>query len=457
MKHISTNVVIVGGGLTGLTVGYRLHEAGIPFVIIEKNTSPDGVIQTITEEGFTYESGPNTGVLNNDEIMSLFESLSGRCTLEVARKEANKRYVLYKGRWQSLPSGIMQGITTPLFTWYDKFRLCGEPFRSKGTNPDETLSELVVRRMGKSFLDYAVDPFVSGIYAGNASQLITRHAMPKLYRLEQDYGSFIGGAIRKQRARKGVAPKFTKEVFSCRSGLNALPKAMYDAIGGESVWLGCSRVKVEAGREGFTATLFHGQEAVSISSNRVVMATNAPQLPEILSFVTPDLKASIDRMVYAPVVLAVVGFRQWKGIPLDAFGGLIPSKEKKQVLGVLYPSAIFNGRAPEGGALLSVFMGGVRHRGLIDQPDEVIGQLVVDELKELMKMEECSPDLLRIFRHGKAIPQYDISMDARLGLVDELERSHRGLIIGGNIKDGIGMADRVKQAAHIAERIIYEG
>ena len=161
-------------------------------------------------------------------------------------------------------------------------------------------------------------------------------------------------------------------------------------------------------------------------------------------------------MVYAPVVLAVAGFHHWGGMPLDAFGGLVPSKANRKVLGVLFPSAIFPNRAPEGGALLSVFLGGVRHPDLIHAPDEEIRQLVLDELQCMMKMKACNPDLIRIFRHARAIPQYDISMDARLELINQLESSFNGLTIGGNIKDGIGMADRIKQAVHIAERIITE-
>jgi oxygen-dependent protoporphyrinogen oxidase len=456
MNTLSTKVVIIGGGLTGLTIGFYLKRAGIPFIIVEKKDHPGGVINTVSEEGFTYETGPNTGVLNNNEIVELFESLQGKCTLQTARKEANKRYILYRDNWQPLPSGLKEGITTPLFTWHDKLRLLGEPFRKKGSNPDETLAQMVERRMGRSFLDYAVDPFISGIYAGNPSQLITRHALPKLYRLEQDYGSFIGGAIRKSREKNQEPKKFTKEVFSCENGLQALTNAMYGAIGNESVMLNCSNIVVSKNDGRYLTTLAFNDNPASIDSEMVVMAANAPAISESLSFASQELRDSVASMVYAPVVLAVAGFRHWQGMPLDAFGGLIPSKAGRKLLGVLFPSAIFPDRAPKDGALLSIFMGGIRNPHLADQTDETIGQLVADELKDLMKLESCKPDLLRIYRHKKAIPQYDISMDRRLKLIEELEQQNPGLIVGGNIKDGIGMADRVKQGVHIANRIISE-
>ncbi len=456
MKHISTKVVIVGGGLTGLTVGYYLKKAGIPFVIIEKQNHIGGVISTISEDGFTYETGPNTGVLNNNEIMNLFDSLKDRCTLSVARREANKRYIYFRNQWQALPSGLKQGISTPLFTWNDKLRLLVEPFRRKGKDPNETLSEMVKRRMGQSFLDNAVDPFISGIYAGDPSQLITRHALPKLYKLEQDYGSFIGGAIRKKTERTSEPNKFTKEVFSCTNGLQSLTDGMYEFIGNSSVLLNCSRVIVDKSDNSFSTSLNCGDGQMEIKSSFVVMATNAPTLSESLAFIDQKLKDSIETMIYAPVVLAVAGFKHWDGMPLDAFGGLIPSKADKKVLGVLFPSAIFANRAPKEGALLSIFLGGIRYPNLVDKSDETIRKLVVNELKILMKMDSFEPDLFKIFRHKKAIPQYDISMDNRLYLIGQLEENNSGLFIGGNIRDGIGMSDRIKQAVNIANQIIKQ-
>ena len=189
-------VVIIGAGLTGLTMGFYLKKAGINVLIIDKSAKTGGVIQTIREKGFVYETGPNTGVVSNPEIAELFEDLAERCELEVADPSAKRRLIWKNSQWNALPSGLWSAITTPRFTLGDKFRILGEPFRAKGTNPDEKLSDLVKRRLGKSFLDYAIDPFISGIYAGNPNELVPRYALPKLWKLEQEYGSFIGGSIK---------------------------------------------------------------------------------------------------------------------------------------------------------------------------------------------------------------------------------------------------------------------
>jgi len=208
-------IVILGAGITGLTIGYYLQRAAIDFVIVERSPVAGGVIQTHERDGFVYETGPNTGIIAHPEVAELFELLAPGCQLELADPKAENRWILKNGKWVPLPSGMMGGIKTPLFSLKDKLRLLAEPFRKKGDNPMETISELVKRRMGKSFLEYAVDPFISGIYAGNPDLLVTKYALPKLYNLEQQYGSFIKGGVKKSREPKSDRDrKATRKVFS---------------------------------------------------------------------------------------------------------------------------------------------------------------------------------------------------------------------------------------------------
>lgn len=243
------DIIIAGAGLTGLTLAYYLKKQGRSPLVIEKADRPGGVIQTQTENGFTFESGPNTGVLSNREIALLFGELRSHCTLETGQSGAAKRYIMKNGRWQALPSGLFSAITTPLFTLKDKFRILGEPFRKPGTDPDESVADLVKRRLGKSFLDYAVDPFISGIYAGDPSRLVTRYALPKLYALEQNYGSFIMGSVKKAREKKSEDDKkATKEVFSVKGGLGNLIAALEKEIGRGRIICGVHDLKVQIGR-----------------------------------------------------------------------------------------------------------------------------------------------------------------------------------------------------------------
>ena len=454
MQTTTTDIIIIGAGLTGLTLAYYLKKAGKNVLVLEKQPRAGGVIHSVTENGFTYETGPSTGVLGSVEIAELFEELSEKCTLEIADKSAQKRYILKSGKWTALPSGIISAVFTPLFTWFDKFRILGEPFRKRGNYPDESLADLVRRRLGKSYLDYAVDPFISGVYAGNPEKLITRFALPKLYSLEQNYGSFIRGAIKKKKEPKALnAEKATREVFSVKGGLSGLINALTAVIGNENIIYNCREIKILPKNTQFQVFFSaENSEKQELSVSKVITTVGGYALPDLLPFVSSELLEPIKNTVYADVVQAAVGFKNWNGKKLDGFGGLVPSKENREMLGILYPSAIFNGRTPEDGALLSVFMGGSRQPEIFTKTDDEIKEIILKEIRSTLG-NDLTPDFIHIYRHKNAIAQYDISTKERLEAIKNIEQKYQGLYLAGSIKDGIGMADRVKQAKQLADEI----
>ncbi|HDR51393.1 MAG TPA: protoporphyrinogen oxidase, partial [Mariniphaga anaerophila] len=329
-------VAVVGAGLTGLTTAFYLKKAGIPFVVFEKADRPGGVIQTHYKNGFTFEGGPNSGMLTRPEVAELLEELKDDCTLEVADETAKARWIWKKDRWVPLPSGLISGIGTPLFSFSDKLRLLAEPFRKKGKNPNETLAQLVLRRMGKSFLDYAIDPFILGIYSGDPDKLVTKYAFPKLYRLEQDYGSFISGAMKKAKEPKTERDKkATKEIFSIKGGLSKMIGALVKNIGEENVRLNCKALNFSQKENKFSSGLSNDQ------FSHVISTTGAYTLEELFPFLKKEKLKSITQMEYSKVIQVSVGFNKWKGIPLNAFGGLVPFIEQRNILGTLFLSSFF--------------------------------------------------------------------------------------------------------------------
>ncbi|MGL4854561.1 MAG: protoporphyrinogen/coproporphyrinogen oxidase, partial [Lentisphaeria bacterium] len=153
------DIIIIGAGLTGLTTGYYLNKAEKKILIIDTRSRVGGVIETAHEDNFTYELGPNTGVIADIIMQDFFDEIvDEQCQLEIANaKNVKNRYIAFKGKWHKIPATPIGGLLTPLFSWRDKFSLPFEPFRKRGINPDETLAEMVVRRMGKSFLDHVID------------------------------------------------------------------------------------------------------------------------------------------------------------------------------------------------------------------------------------------------------------------------------------------------------------
>ncbi|MFA5819413.1 MAG: protoporphyrinogen oxidase [Bacteroidales bacterium] len=447
----TVEIAVIGAGLTGLTTAFYLKKNNKDFIVLEEKEKPGGVIQTRNENGFVYEEGPNTGVIGNPDVAELFEDLVGLCKCEIASEKVKKRYILKDGIWEPMPMGPWQAVNTPLFTLKDKLRLLGEPFRSIGTNPDEPLSEMVKRRMGQSFLDYAIDPFILGVYAGDPSLLLTKYAFPKLYNLEQNYGSFIGGSIKKKFEKKDEREKkATRKVFSVYGGLSGLISALWKSAGEERFLFHAKNIEIKPEEDHFVLTGTQNNEKIKIKARKVITTTGSYTLRPMLPFADNELLLGIEKLKYARVMQIVLGFNKWDGMALDGFGGLIPFREKRDILGVLFLSALLSQRAPEGGALCSVFVGGVRRDDLSDKTDDEVKKIVEREFSDVMRLKEFNPDLFKIIRYKYAIPQYGIESHHKLEAIEKLESEYKGLIIGGNPRDGIGMADRIKQGKYLA-------
>ncbi len=455
----TTDVVVLGAGLTGLTTAYYLKQFNKNFIVLEKQNRVGGVIQSTTENGFLYENGPNTGVVGNTTVVELFEELekSGKCQVELGGKNVNKRFILKNGKWACMPLGPKDAITTPLFTLKDKFRILAEPLRPTGKNPHENLASFVKRRMGESFLNYAIDPFIKGVYAGDPNYLIPKYALPKLYNLEQKYGSLIGGSVKKGFKEKKTEEekKVSRKTFSFVGGLGSLTRALLESAGVENFVSGAENISVQPSENGYLITYQNvNGEVYTVYAKNVISTLGAYALDNTLPFIDKQEMAKIDSLLYTKVIEVAIGWKKWSGEKLDGFGGLIPSLEKRDILGVLYMSSLFENRAPEGGALVSVFMGGVSRQDLMLLSDEGVRNIIERECKDLLKLKTFEPDLFRIMRHNWAIPQYGVESGERFATVEMLEKQYPGLQIGGNLRGGIGMADRIKQGKELAENII---
>ncbi|MDR0989287.1 MAG: protoporphyrinogen oxidase [Prevotellaceae bacterium] len=447
-------VIVIGAGLTGLTTAHFLRLKQRDVEVLEQTPRIGGQIRTHTEEGFTFESGPNTGVISYPEVAELFTSLLPHCQLETACKASACRLIWKGKQFHALPSGVFSGLFTPLFTLSDKWRILGEPWRPIGTNPDESVGDLARRRLGNSFVDYAVDPFISGVYAGDPDRLITRYALPKLYQLEQHHGSFIRGALAKRKEPKSKRDRLaTKKVFSARGGLSNLTDTLGSIIGHDRITLNAQHVTVQPQGRGWRVGYQQHGSTHLIECDTVITTVGAYALPSLLPFVAEEAMRKLSNLRYAPVMQVSVGLRQMHGMEYLAFGGLVPACERQKVLGILFPSSCFEQRAPEGGALFSYFIGGMRNAELMQMSDEEVAALVEESLHTMLYYPAAAkPDLVRIFRHTQAIPQYELSSGERLATIEGLQQQYPGLVIAGNLRGGIGMADRIRQATELGRR-----
>jgi oxygen-dependent protoporphyrinogen oxidase len=451
MKQIDT--IIIGAGLTGLSTGFFLKNKNEDFLILEEKGRAGGAIKTIKTEGFCVETGPNTGTLSTTEIVEFFDMLD-ECELEVAKEGAKKRLIWKNGKWSPLPYNLTTAIFTPLFSLKDKFRILFEPFRKRAKTPFESVAQLTRRRLGKSFFEYAIDPFISGIYAGDPEKLITKFALPKLYNLEYTYGSLILGGVKKSNVHKTELEKrANRKIFSVKGGLSNLINNLTSEIGSQNIELNVSSIIVKKLENSYLVKFKTNSGEEEVKCKNLVSTIPAYRVGEVFPFIKVDNLSKIKDLLYPKVVEVVVGYKKWTKKKLDAFGGLVPAKENEDVLGALFLSSIFDSRAPKNAEMITYFIGGVRKPHLTEKSDDEIKQLISNYSIKMFGMKISDEDLVHITRHDKAIPQYTMSSKERFEAIEKIEQEHKGLYIRGNIINGISMADRVKQSKMISEMI----
>lgn len=449
-------VAIIGGGITGLTAAYRLTQKNIPVTVYESASRVGGVIATNHSDGFVSEEGPNTLLETSPKITSLIQDLRLENRRIYSSPIANKRYVVRGRKPVPLPGSPTGFFTTPLFSLAAKLRLFAEPFiRRASQSKEESLAQFVRRRIGNEFLDYAINPFVGGVYAGDPEKLSVKHAFPKLHALEQRYRSLILGQFlgaRERRRRKEVSKQSAKQL-SFDEGLHVLPNALQTELG-DRVQLGSSVLEVDNRSGGWNVKVRHGDRE-TVSSHSAILFTGPTHQLANLRIAAPE-QVQVDsfaKIHYPPVASVALGFKRSDlGHPLDGFGMLIPEVEKFHILGSLFSSSIFPNRAPEGHVLLTCFIGGVRAPQFALLDAEKMDQLILEDLGVLLGLHGKP-----VYRHctvyHKAIPQYEVGYGRFKDKMSELEQRMAGLFLAGNFRNGIALGDSVVAGHDVAGRM----
>jgi len=457
-------IAIVGAGITGLTAASELAAAGHAVTVFEASDRVGGAIRTFRSNGWLVECGPNTALLRDASLDPLLQRAGLGPQLQIANTAAAKRFIVRYGRPIALPAGPLGAIATPIFKLRGKLRVLAEPFiRQNRDNPDETLAAFARRRVGQEFLDYAVNPFIGGVYACAPEELCVRHALPRLWRLEQNHGSLVRGTIALMRAKKKSGIRTKSRLVSFADGLETLPRALAASLG-DAVRLRTEVAAVERVATGWRLTLRPADSVASGSATPAPAA--APATTDFDAVLFTCGSAALARLAVAggrplapyaalpwsSVTSLALGFRREDvAHPLDGFGMLVPAKENRSILGALFSSTLFPGRAPEGHVLLTVFVGG-RQPEYAALPDAKLDALVLAELRELIGVRGAP-----VFRHcsrvPQAIPKYTVAFGALAAAADTFERDHPGLYVAGNSRTGISLSDCMAAGQTVASRI----
>ena len=454
-------IAVGGAGLSGLALCHALQEKlegsgrSAEILLMESEDRAGGKIRTQREKGYVMEWGPNGFLNNKPDTLELCRKLGIEGLLLPSNEAARKRFIYAGGRLHEIkPSEFVFG---DLLSWGGKFNLLGEIFRAKKTGPeDETLAQFARRRLGPEALERLIGPMAGGVFGGDPETMSLKSCFPAIYALEQNYGGLFKGLIKKKSdARKqGKGPAAGPAgpggvLTSFEGGLDVLTESLSKAFKG-TLMLKSPVNKVERAGKGFR--VHAGRDVVE--ADIFVSASPAYAAADFFAAVDPKITDTLLQIKYAPMAVVGLGYEDSEmGRKLDGFGFLVGMKEGRRLLGTLWDSSVFKGRAPEGHCSLRSMAGGGRDTKTPFLPDDELRTLVLDELRIMMGISG-KPELVKIFRHEKAIPMYTVGHSERLAALDKMEAKYQGLFFAGNAYRGVGLNDCVRDAYLVADKVM---
>ncbi len=428
--------VIIGSGISGLSAGHFLSKKSTDFIILEADNKVGGIIQSKTQNKFICENGPNTVLLNNDAIIEMIKDCKMWDELKFPTENSNKnRFVLNENKLTIIPTKFSKFISTPLLSKVGKFRIFKELF-VKRHNQDTSVYNFISKRFGKEFHDQFIEPFLTGVYAGDTKKMSAKHSLKLLWALEQTHGSIIKGFLKKEKNKVNS--------FNFKGGLSSLITKVADLLK-ENIKLDYKVNKIEKINNGYKILSDSGD----IICNEVICAIPSYVLKQLIW--DDSLIQELNRVVYNPIDVFHFGLER-KNINnnINGFGVLTKPSDKKNFLGILFNSRIFDFVAPNDMDLFTVLVGGERQKELCQLPVKELENMVLKELEEMIN-HKGNIVFSNHFKWKKGIPQYNLNQEQLISSISNFEKNNKNFHITGNYFNGISVSDCIKKAKIIAD------
>lgn len=445
-----TDALVVGGGLSGLSVAWWLARAGLSVEVWEERARPGGLIATHRKDGYTLERAASIMLNFCPEVTELLGATG--LALKKLRPDAGAgaaRYLVHDGALVAAPMRLGAFLTTPLWSVRGKLRLLLEPWIPRGGSDTETVAAFITRRLGGEILETAFEPYLAGTLASDPDRANARATLPRLTELERRYGSLALGIFARRLRPRGAPPV---ETFSFEGGMSALIDRLAAAPGirlrGRCA---ATRIEYNGGRWRATAHSREGERAVR--ARHLVLAVPAPAAAGLLDAYDATLAGLVRGIEYAALAVAHLGFdRRDVAHPLHGMGFLVPRREGLSLTGCQWMSSLFPGRAPPGKVLASVYLGGARVRDVSAWHDQGIVDAACRALRPLLGLRAV-PEMTHIDRHAGALPLYYGAYPERVRAIRRQLRRSPGLHLVGNYLGGVSTRDCII-GAHAAARQI---
>ena len=452
---------IIGAGISGLTLAYELQRRGIDYHLWEASAEPGGYIRSrrdadpATGQTYLRELGPNS-LLGDADLLQWLDGLGLTPELAFSKPVSKARYIFRNGQYRQLPSGppsLLFGRVgeSSFFSWRTKLAILRE-YTNKTTSPDgETLAQFFRRRFSNEIVDYALAPFVAGIYAGDPERLLVAETFPVLLQYERDYGSVLRGLIKNQSTAGGAAIG-RRQSFSFRNGMQTLPSTIAAQLNHLSLNDPVERIG-RTGGDDWQVESATGRQTV----DRLVLAIGTDSAARLISHSGLNNRytafaEALRRVEYPPMTAVHSAYKRADvRHPLNGFGGLNPKKEGRFAAGHIWSSSIFDGRCPDDEVLFTSFVGGAGSADNARQPDDVVFGTVHQELASAFGIRATQPSFRAIYRWEQAIPQYTEPIVAVKPFVRAAEADN--LLVCANWYGGLSLSDCLGKARTMAEKL----
>ena len=433
--------LVIGGGIAGITVALELLRRGSDFCLLESAPRLGGKVESLSTDKAHFEFGPNALAAISPEMTRLLERLDLAGSLVEANPVARRRFILKDGKPTLLPSKPSQILTTAALSPRGRVRFLAEavhvPRRKKG---EESVWDFFARHFGVETAKYIADPFVSGIFAGDAKQISVTAAFPTMAEAESKSSSLIRYLLSQRKMMK-TDPR----LYQLKNGLESIFHSAFEKMGKERSRL--NEAVSAMANDGKKMRVVTDRE--EYEADRVYLTAPAHGASSILKKGFPEISAELKKVDYAPVITAHLRVHRDEQFPFCGFGLLVPSGERRQILGALWNSISFPFHFHDDRHhYLTVYIGGARNRKIIDSDDAVVDDLIARDLEDIFKLR-FGVERLHLRRHPQAIPQYVIGYGRILGRLHELLSAVPGLKLCGHYLGGISLSKTVTHAAGI--------